>query len=572
MKTLVLFFTFFASIMFTPPTHAQSMVSELDEKFHLEKAISERLEQTLKTRLEKDYFDITVEARLKRKGINVKIRDHASTDISTEDLSKWYSNQMRSLSRQIANADGIDAARPFELESLVVTLGLSDRVDAKYREELKGWLQNWVTTSFGTKAESVVLTRPSNIAQKNDLSPASGLSRYQNLLGMIFLGVVFAGAFFFQPRRRATNTTPTIMVTEPTPVVANTTPALSVEENEHKELIRSLKNKIAWISTGMRAQVDQLIVKWSDSTDQNYLKIAAYLEALAEGGISLNETSRAPVPVLPQHVHAALPKALSHLQDLEAAITLSLYQEIYSEILSGGNLLIETRHPEFDFLRSLTNEELINVFNSGNESFKVALLTRIPSEQRRRFSELLPQEELRRILNYSLVVQEITQDELKEKLEQWQMAKGLQKNPPVDVKMKFTRLREVSSVLSRLEETLWVKHLISIHPELKDSFMAEGPHMAFMTEWSPDTFRKFCLSTKTRELAAAAKCLPFLETQILATCGEITRKEIQAEMKSLEDARLHQYFDQFTSSFDAFVEGERKTHSSPVKENLKGVA
>ncbi|MGE5087255.1 MAG: hypothetical protein ACM3MG_13195, partial [Bacillota bacterium] len=208
MKTLVLYFTFFASFIltFTSTTHAQSMVSELDEKFHLEKSISERLEQTLKTRLEKDYFDITVEAHLKRKALNLKVRDHATTDNNSEELQKWYSNQVRSLSRQMANADGIDAARPFELESLVVTLGLSDRVDAAYREELKGWLQKWVTTSFGTKAEAVVLVRPSNIIQRNDSSQGSGLSRYQNLLGMIFLGLVFGGAFLIQQRRnRPTN-------------------------------------------------------------------------------------------------------------------------------------------------------------------------------------------------------------------------------------------------------------------------------------------------------------------------------------------------------------------------------
>ncbi|MGE5084961.1 MAG: hypothetical protein ACM3MG_01575, partial [Bacillota bacterium] len=405
-------------------------------------------------------------------------------------------------------------------------------------------------------------------------SQGSGLSRYQNLLGMIFLGLVFGGAFLIQQRRnRPTNMNATMVVSEPTPTMAQTnTPTLLVEDNQHKESIRSLKNKIAWVSTGMRAQIDQLMAKWSESTNENYLKIAAYLEALAEGGISLNETARAAVPILPPHVHAALPKALSHLQNLEPSTTLALYQELYSEILSGGNLLIESRHPEFDFLRTLPNTELLNVFNSGNEAFKVALLTRVPTEVRRRFSEILSPEELRRILNYSLIVQETSHEELKEKLEQWQGKKDSQKSPPVDIKMKFTRLREVGTVFSRLEETLWIRHLISIHPELKNSMMAEGPHMAFITEWPSDTFRKFCLSTKTRELAAAAKCLPFLETQILATCGEVTRKEIQNEMKTLEDARLQQYFDNFTSSFDAFIEGEHKNHIPVTKENVKGVA
>ena len=50
--------------------YAQNSIEEFDEKFHIEKIIAERLEQTLKTRLDKKYFDITVEAKISRKNKN----------------------------------------------------------------------------------------------------------------------------------------------------------------------------------------------------------------------------------------------------------------------------------------------------------------------------------------------------------------------------------------------------------------------------------------------------------------------------------------------------------------------
>ncbi|MBO9668830.1 MAG: hypothetical protein J7501_18675, partial [Bdellovibrio sp.] len=428
------------ALIFTTTAHGQNMVSDLDEKFHLEKAISERLEQTLKTRLEKDYFDITVEARLKRKGVNVKVRDHVSAEASSEDIQKWYSSQMRNLSRQMASAEGIDTARPFELESLTVTLGLSDKVETPYREELKTWLTKWVEAGFGSKGEAVVLVRPSNIVQR-DLNQPSGLSRYQNLLGMMFMGLVFAGVYLMQSRRNRAVPLATSAVVAVEPQVIQTTPAVTLlpDDAEQKEMIRTLKNKIAWVSPGVKNQIDGLISKWCDSDQPSYLKIAAFLEALAEGGASLNEGARVTVPTIPADAQAALPKALTHLQELEVSATLSLYQEIYSELLSGGSLALKAPPSEFDFLRTLSDEEMLNIFNSGNQSFKISLLTRLPETQRRRYSELITPEELRNLLNYSLICQELSDEELKGMLEQWKVQAGKPATPSLDIKTKFAK-------------------------------------------------------------------------------------------------------------------------------------
>jgi hypothetical protein len=126
MKKYIQFLTistvvFFSYLHFA---HAQNSVDELDEKFHLEKTISDRLEQTLKTRLEKKYFDITVEAQVKRKAnANVPpVVKSKNGRLNSDEAQNWYAKEMNS--------------RPFELDSVMITLTLADEVNPLYREDL----------------------------------------------------------------------------------------------------------------------------------------------------------------------------------------------------------------------------------------------------------------------------------------------------------------------------------------------------------------------------------------------------------------------------------------------------
>ncbi|MDG0817696.1 hypothetical protein [Bdellovibrio svalbardensis] len=532
------------------PAHSQNMVSELDEKFHLEKSISERLEQTLKTRLEKSYFDITVEAKLQRKSLPTfkKRFDSANT---AEEVQRWYASELNQASRQ--------NNRPFELESLVVTLGLSDQVDPKYQADLKEWLKNWVHSSFGAQGQSQVLIRPSNIINKNNhnqtdenSSKWSGISRYQNLLGMMFLGCAFVLVWHLQGRKRVRTDERSL---ESLP--AQTDPNEAIQ----KELIRTLKTKIAWISPGIQRQIETLVASWTDKENPSYLKMAAYLEALAEGSASMPEASKVQAPFLPAHAHLSLPKALANLQELDTFMQVNLYQEIYSELLVGQLIEREPRHVDFEFIQDWNDKDLLEAFDFLSEPCKVALLVHLPQTMRRRFAQISEPGMLRQILDKSLLYPNVTDAQLLNELESWKQRKiGSVSN--AEFALKIAKFREVWSVFSRQDEAMWMHQVVLNHPEMRQVLAREGTHLAFLSYWSSDSIRKFCLSTKSRELAAAAKLLPFLAPAILNACGEGTRNEIQQEMAQLSEPKLSQSFERFIANFDQFVEVEKPQHHS----------
>lgn len=542
------------------PVKAQNMVNELDEKFHLEKSITEKLEQTLKTRLEKNYFEITVEATLHHKSTTVG-KKHLEDMKTSDNLQNWYNNEINQATKQ--------NARPFELESVVITLGLSDQVDLKYRENLKIWLQSWVQASFGSRGEAQVIIRPSDVLTKTNKtlsvedSKFNGVGKFQNLLGMLFLGCAFLLGRLLQGRTRKKS------VSYTTPGVEAT--GIDSDELMQKESIRSLKSKIAWISPGIKRQIEVLIASWSDKESQSYLKIAAYLEALAEGGASMPEGSKTHLPILPAHVHLSIPKALANLQELETFVQLSLYQEIYSEMLAGELVEREPRHHDFEFLQTWSETNLREAFAFLPEPCQVTLLTRLPPSLRRLYSQIADPAKLRSILNYSLTHREASDQELLRELHTWQ--KGQEQNTSApDFAFKIAKLREVWSVFSRADEAFWLHQVALTHPEMKDSLACVSTNLAFFGDWSSESIRKFCLLSKSRELAAAGRFLPFLVTPILNACGETTRKEIQLEMENLTEPKLSQNFDKFVAAFDHYVETEQPHQQIFSQQSAKGAA
>lgn len=541
---------------------AQNMVTDLDEKFRLEKAISERLEQALKTRLEKQYFDITVEVQLSRKNPSLQMGGKARGE-TPDELQRWYNNQLRNLSRHISSGEGLDMARPFELDSVSITLGLSDRVQENYREDLRIWLQKWVATSFGEKGSIALVVRPSNIIAKKSSPPTTqkfDIGRYQNLIGLMFLGLVFGFAFLLQIFRNKPSKTQghglSPLPSAALPATGTLPPPPPPALPDARALAESCKNKIVMIAPGLQSQIELMVQKWSYGEHQNYLKIVALLEALAEKGPSLNRESKSSIPALPPHMHAQLAKGLAELQMLQPEHLLALYQEIYTEMLIGSPLAVESVDPEYKFLEHLDNEAFLNLLSFLDDDYKVALLNHLTSEQRRQYSDLVSREEFARILNHSMTCEEPAEKDFKEKISQWKKVSHSLRG--VDLHLKLAKLREILSAFSRLEGAIWLHQLSVQHPQIKKLIQEDGPQIAFLADWSPETLRKFCQSTKTRELAAAAKCLPFLSSTLLSGCGEVTRMAVETEMLKLMDPqKIVQAFDAFVESFDNFTESTR---------------
>lgn len=561
-KSAVFMFIIIAPLYYT---HAQNSVEMLDEKFQLEKTISDRLEQILKTRLDKKHFDVTVEAKIKRKTPLLpnaaNFGSKTSNQLAIEAMQGWYTKELNS--------------RPFELDSVTITLSLADIVNPKYREDLNTWLQFWVKANFESKGEALVISRPSDVLIIKESESATSWSkiswenieRYQNLFGMLLLGFFYAASHFFKSRPNNSANSASVAAPQNMPVVqvlpaehtVSAVPQLyqrQADESKIEERIRQLKAKIAWVSPNLKKQINSLIMLWAENETGSYIKIAAYIEALAESSTSLPRDSAASMPKLPDNARLHLPKALTELQQMTTTDILNLYQEIYMDLLAKDLTDHEPRHIGFEFLTSLNTRELQSVFDSLSEPFQILLLTRLPKAVRMRYTQTTDLNKLRQTLNKSLTCEDPTDQQLLLELQAWQNKQAMIANSSSDLVFKIAKLRETWSEISRLEETLWIHQVTASHPEMKERLMQEEHHLCFITEWSTEKIRKFCLQIKTGDLAAAMICLPFLSDKIMNACGEQTRKEIQAEMQGLSEPKLSARFERFVNAFDSYIDNE----------------
>jgi hypothetical protein len=560
--------------------YAQNSIEELDEKFHIEKTIAERLEQTLKTRLDKKHFDITVEAKLSRKNkitlpSSQSYRAKTEEQLTVEAIQSRYAKELN--------------LRPFELTSVSITLSLAEVVNPKYRDDLNTWLQQWVRANFDSKGEAIVTTRPADVFAIKEATPVTKVNKnywekvekFQNLVGLLILGLFYLIGHYFMSRsiqKNAVQATAPIQKLQPiqiTPVdqIATSVPQLYQSQSENIKIednIRKIKLKIAWVSTNLNKQVNALVMFWLESDSNSYLKIAAFIEAIAESNTLATRDSSVTIPKLPEDSQLYLPKALIELQQMKSIDVFNLYQEIYVDLISKDLSDHEPIRAGFEFLTSLSTLELQSVFDSIPESYQIRLLTSLPKSVRVRFTQTTDLNKLRLILNKSLTTEDPTDQQLLIELQAWKNKQAIYEDSKSDLISKISKLRETCSEISRLEETLWVHQVTIDYPELKERLMQEKHHLCFITDWPVEKIRKFCLQTTTSDLASAMICLPFIFDKIMSVCGEQTKRELQVEINGLSEPKVSARFERFVNAFDNFIKNENISYTvtfNEVKQN-----
>lgn len=499
----------------------------LTEKYNLEKSITERIEQSLKPRIEKGYFDVSVDVRLAP-------ARHAST-------GKDY------------NA----------IQSVKITLGISDKVNPSYRMALEDWIKKWSESSFGAKGEAEIVVRGSedaSLSEKNQPKEnwLSILVKMQNLLGMIFLGVILAAMRFVSFKTKSTAGNLPVEASQ-LPVVVDTmsevkkiavSSEVSINRADDEGHLQTLRLKIAMLVPNALERTEGLINKWSQSVNPQYIKIAALMDALTESWRFSAEKSKTASPSLPPACLSVLPDALFNLQNLKYEEKLFLYKEIYADLISENVLDIHAE--ELSFLNELTDSQVTSLMEVLTETEKVTVFMQMSSEMKYRYLAGLPQGQVDTLLEQSLSMEPISYKDIRKKIQDWQSAVLLGGQDAHKNHMRLAKLRESVSQLSIEDEATWLfrayqKHRDSIHkihPDLNQ--------IGLIPFWPHEKIQKLCMSTKSRDLAAAIEKIPFLKEPFLRACGDTTRNEIlKASLNFTEDS-LAKSMESFITTFNEF--------------------
>lgn len=546
------FYGFIFLVFFSSALNANGTIKNLDEKFQIEKAIAERLEQTLKTRLDKAHFEIAVDAQIKTTG--AELPQNANTKVvykangERDVLQTWLLKEMSQNKKSV------------EFESIKITLSLSDKVRPEYREELGKWLSNWTTLVLGASASSEILVRPTNVLNKDPNSEDllskvfSILGTFQNLIGMLFLGGIFLIAFFKSrpteiKKPVQTNEIITINATEEMQKLPQVGPEAKDQEN-----LKTLKIRVGVVGKTMASQVEYLINRWATKEHEHLLKIVALLEALAENGSALENLQIQALPVLSKDASASLSKAFADLQSMSVDRRIELLEEIYTELVAGNLIRLSSSQPAFEFLEYFEASKLKEIFSHLRGPYQVSLLAKMSDNAKRNFTNFVGPDFVNKLFEASLETHQISDEDLLEALKKSGANTRKEKMWKSDfTEQSIQKVRQLWAGLSRKDETLWLYQFVIKNPEMKKFFQNERKHLAFLSEWSALELRKFSLKTKTNELAAAIKSLPHLHEPILNVCGIKMRAEVSQCMVNLEEPRLSEYFDNFTATYDAYI-------------------
>ncbi len=542
--------------------NSNASINNLDEKFQMEKAISEKLEQVLKTRLDKSYFDITVIAQVKTSNTKLQQTINSGTVYKSNgevDLVQTW------LLKEIGQKK-----KPIEFESFKITLGLSDKVRADYREDLGKWLNNWTAVALGPSASTEILVRPTNVLNEPSSEELPSkiftvMGTFQNLIGMLFLGIVFLFAFVRsrpQEKKALAPTKDFISVD-----AGEKTKQLSKPDSEFETLdfLKTLKTRVAVAGKTMSSQVEHLLNRWATKEHENLLKVVALLEVLAENGSALENLHAEALPVLSNNASTSLSKAFTELQNLSVPSRIELLEEIYAELVTGNLIRLSSSQPPFEFIEIFEPPKLKEIFSLLPSPHQVSLFAKMSESARLKFFNSVGPDFINKIFEASLQTHHVSDEELLEELKK----SGANTKKEILWKSDFTeqslkKVRQVWASLSRKDETLWLYRFVSKNPEMKKYFDNEKYHLAFLTFWPPQELRKFYMQVVTNELAAAIKFLPHLNEPILNTCGVQMRTEISDCMATLEEPKLSQYFEGFTAAYDAYIKFEHATENKDV--------
>lgn len=567
-------YVFVLFFLMTSVSNAQNSINELNEKMRLEKEIKQMLNETLRSRLSESDFNTEVEVKLM----------YVNSQMLNSDEYRYKKSSQEKMQLVINNSAQLN----YEIENVKVDLQLSSAISEKYKANLSSWLNNWTDSYFGKKGQanvSYMNASPDYTINKQttgDVSFAEQFYRLQNFMGMVFLGLIFAGLWFLSRRQKvATNVESHFdhakdhisdhisiasqmsyqMNRQASPQLGShatgaghvNTVALIENQSANAQLL-STQNKVAALAANMPTQMKSLMAHWAATDVQDFIKITAFIEAWSLFSAEMNHSAKERFTLnLTVASQAQLQSAISQFLAMDDITKIGLYQQIYTSLLSESVAEKANAHYQFEFIESLGDAECVELFRFLKPEFQLTFLMKAPKLLVHKITRLFSNEYIVNILMQATQTQEASEPELYLLLVDWQKNHSHKKHV-TSAEDKLMQLSDVMSTLPRRDKALLLNKMCGENPHLlKQAAQDLNDSLNGMKYWSPENIKKFCLKSKSRDLAAAVKNLPFLEPIILGVCPDTMKSEIAHEMSYMDDKKCQAAFNSFLLSFDSYT-------------------
>jgi hypothetical protein len=541
-----------ATSFYSSVVHAQSQTAlspdALGAKTVLEDFLVRRYSQILATRLERSYFTMGAELDL----IAVLEKKDPPPEPSQEsepisDLDVGMLDPEVLLKKMSVTGQQRDLAikflQGFKIKTVVVNVGLSDKLDAETRTEIEKWLSEKLKQEFGTSGKGVVSTikipavPEAPKAEEKPKTPLDLLENFQELAGQIALALaivvaVILGSLFANKRASQALSAQAASggkEAAAAPQAAVGSAAMSeaekqrlAEEKEEREMalaragLESLKPQIVEVLPKVLPQLEPIMRSWGQTGEVGFRKMALFSE------IAGRDLGKLPVPIdlLPE-----VTKTFAKMAEVGPREKFDLIKKIQWDLLTVINIGPAALEQPFGYLGSLNTGLLSQALMEENSKIRTVVSLFMPTDLRTRFLKPMSLDQKKELLQIAANMSEIPSADLKT------YERGLQS------KLKPQSREDVVALdltIHKLVEALDpVEQLLAL-PGLEGPSVLEYkrtvPSLAFIAEWTDEALAALLAQTSSDEFLTLCRVRADLKDKLFALAPKMTVAMVSDEM------------------------------------------
>lgn len=578
MRFLLALFLVFASVFAKAqaPAPAPATMEKALVKNRVETMITQQLFQALQTTLEKNSYEVYVEAEVEKRpsaaltesSVSPLLKEPIPTDmtlgvIDAEPLIRMYADKIARLEKEKAPDPTLEN---YEIKSITINLGLNANYPENYKKDMDAWLRKWVRFNLDQNAKINVDYIKSPPPKKE--SPEAGgpdaenkkdegildkASKMQLLIGLLALAitllVIALVASFISSQNSKRNAAALI---EAQKAAAKLAPAREIPELEEKaeepemdedlsmsdesvNTIHQLKEfkeitqKIYMIYKFSPHEVEQLSFMWLEAGEEGLKKFALFLDTKMDF-LQRNPEEAPPVTLVPEHKQAALSDVFVEMAKQKLPEKLQILKTLYWDLLAVKSFGLAALKKPFSYLTSLGAEEILQLTSSQSMDVQAVMVLNMPDDAREAYLKKLDTGNKKDIIKTSLKLKEVEHKEIETISETLKNLSGGQKLGKKVVPTLPLSIKLIKG-LNALEEVEILRSVVLDLSDKGEALRLGYASLAFLESWNEDSVQIFFDGISPELIINFLSVMPGAQTKVIEALPPRMKQIVEDDLK-----------------------------------------
>ncbi len=502
---------------------------EISVKAALEDMIVRRYSQELSALITFERFNVGARFELETMDESKdKNRKLSSQNDQYTDLDLGYLDADTLFDRyQSVDAASVSPLAKYAVKSVMVNVGLQERMGNKIKSNIEEWLQARVKEEFGALGKSQVqfiqseTTNPSTLDRIIQMQGLVGqlILALAILLGVVLWRLLSGGKSKDQAQAASVNIESKSEMTA-TEGLGGSSPSkesnLAAIDLALDTKIEAVSDQIKDLSPKLVTQLDQLVAQWCEQGETGLMQIACFAE------ISGSVLGSLPIP---KEHKKEMGNVFSKMSELPLEKRLDVTNRTYWDLVASLNLGTDTLHRPFSFLGSSSLGTVNQVLLGNDIDIQTVVSLYMPESLRKNYFSKLADDKKVELLNTAAKLSSISQDKLNDI--ETQIA------PYFEEKVAESEV-SMSMTLNKLVESMSYIDACKILPKVEgpvvETFKQKNPHIGFFADWKKESQEVVIKRSTNEELMAYLRIVPNMTDTILGLISPRAKQILEDDL------------------------------------------